>query len=336
MADLLWELGMHISVIICTWNRSYALSKTLASIDDSVVPSGIEWEVLVVDNNSTDNTRAVCQSFMQRAPRRFRYFFEQQQGKSFALNLGIRQSQGDILAFTDDDVTVHPHWLHQIYEAFQKYGCAGIAGKIVAVWTCKQPSWIDLDGPYHHDALGGIVRFDKGNVPLALDCTAAGANLAFKKSVFEKHGTFRVDLSGNHADSRRAGNLLGGEDTELCRRILNAGEKLIYIPQAIVYHPVEKHRVDKKYLTRFAFNYGRFMTRLSGVPDGAKCYFGIPRYMFPVALKFFANWITSFDAKRRFYYRLQFSSMLGQMKEGRQWVQVRQAEHAVQELDSAR
>jgi glycosyltransferase involved in cell wall biosynthesis len=272
---------------------------------------------VVVDNNSSDQTRAVIESFRARTPHRFRYVFERRQGKSNALNAGIENAFGEILALTDDDVTVHPEWISQIYEAFREFDCAGIGGRIVPVWTCPQPAWIDFDGPFRHVAFGGIVRFEKGDAPLQLTGTATGANMAFKKSVVQKHGLFRSDLSGNHADRRRLGDLLGGEDTEYCQRLLNAGEKLFYAPKAIVYHPVEEHRLRKKYLQSFAFYYGRYIMRLGGLPQHPKSYFGIPRYLFPVALAFLAKWISSFGVKRRFFYKLELCETLGRMAEGK-------------------
>lgn len=335
---------MNLSVIICTWNRSKTLALTLASLEASDVPIGIEWEVLVVDNNSTDDTSFVCQTFVEKASGRFRYLFEKQQGKSFALNAGILQARGEILVFTDDDATVGQQWLSEIYETFRRHQCSGVAGRIVPRWACKQPSWIDLDGPYRHEAYGGIVRFEKGDVPHALNCTAAGANVAFRRSVFQKYGLFRTDLgrtiryfmSGSHADLGQLNDLAVGEDTEYCRRLLDAGEKIMYAPGAIVFHPVEEYRTDRKYFYRLAFQYGRYMVRVDGIPDGAKRYWGIPRYMFPVALKFFVGWITSVVGKRRFYYRLQLSTTFGQMNEARLWLHNRQARKKAREFGAVR
>lgn len=316
---------MDVTVIICTWNRSKSLAKVLASLEASVVPPQIQWEVLVVDNNSKDHTHDVCETFIARNPGRFRYLFAAQQGKSNALNAGIQNAAGEILAFTDDDVTVDEHWVAEIYDAFQKHDCAAVAGRIIAQWNCKQPAWIDLDGPFRHVAFGAIVRFEKGDAPCLLKETAAGANMALKRTVVDKYGLFRADLSGNHADRRRLGELLGGEDTEYCRRLLNAGERLMYAPQAKVSHPVEEHRLEKGYLQRFAFYYGRYATRMGGIPEIVKCYFGIPRYLFPVALKNFAKWATSFRVKRRFFYRLELFHNFGEMIEGKRLVKMRQS-----------
>lgn len=317
---------MQVSVIICTWNRAKSLAAVLTSLEASTTPEGLEWEVLLVDNNSRDDTRAVCESFVKRNGSRFRYLFEGQQGKSNALNAGIRQAHGDIIALTDDDVSIHPDWVAQIYDAFQKFECAGVGGRIVPVWTCQQPSWIDLDGPFHHIAFGGIVRFEKGDAPIPLSSTATGANMAFRRSIVEKYGPFRTDLSGNHADSRRLGDLLGGEDTEYCRRLMLGGERLMYVPAAIVYHPVEQHRTTRKYLQSFAFHYGRWMVRVDGMPEGMKTYFGFPRYLFPITLKFLLKWMLSIGVKRRFFYRLELFQTFGQLAEGKRCLKSRQVQ----------
>jgi glucosyl-dolichyl phosphate glucuronosyltransferase len=308
---------MDVSVILCTWNRSKTLAVVLASLEASVVPESVEWEVLVVDNNSTDDTRAVCESVAKRNPGRFRYFFEAKQGKSNALNTGIREASGKILAFTDDDVTVHQDWIAQTFDAFQQFDCSGIGGRIVPVWNCEQPAWVVFDGPYRHAAIGGIVHFEKGDAPVELNVTATGANMAIRREIVQKYGPFRTDLSGNHADKRRLSDLLGGEDTEYCRRLMRAGERFMYAPRAIVYHPVEQHRTTRKYLQSFSFQYGRWVARMGGMAEGMKTLFGFPRYLYPLALNFLLKWVFSAGVQRRFFYRLEFFQILGQMEESK-------------------
>src|SRR5579862_965324 len=105
---------MKITVILCTYNRCEILAQALDSIAACVLPESVAWEVLVVDNNSSDQTREVVEEFRQRYPGRFRYILEPRSGKSNALNVGIREAHGDILAFVDDDVTVEPTWLHNL------------------------------------------------------------------------------------------------------------------------------------------------------------------------------------------------------------------------------
>lgn len=320
---------MDLTVIICTWNRAKSLGVVLKSLEASLVPKGLEWEVLVVDNNSKDDTRAVCASFIAKNPGRFRYLFHGTQGKTNALNAGIQDARSEILALTDDDLTVDPHWVAEMYDAFKKFDCAAVGGKIVPVWNCKKPSWITFDGPYRHPAYGGIVNFNKGDSPLKLTATAVGANMGLKKSIYEKYGPYRTDLN-------RINDLLGGEDTEYCRRIMHAGECLMYAPKAIVYHPVEEHRTTRKYFRSMAFHYGRWSIRVGGVPDGAKCYFGVPRYLIPIALRFFGEWMFSRGEQRRSFYKLELFQTFGKMAESKKWLKNRQMQQPVQGLHAAK
>src|SRR5271165_2674235 len=99
-------VDMKLSAVLCTYNRCRSLRRALESLSVSILPESIEWEVLVVDNNSSDQTEAVVEDFSRRYPGRFRYLFEPRQGKSYALNAAILAARGDVLAFTDDDVAV--------------------------------------------------------------------------------------------------------------------------------------------------------------------------------------------------------------------------------------
>src|SRR5215472_12967431 len=106
-----------VTVVVCTYNRCRDLAVALESIAASEMPSSVWWEVLVVDNNSTDETRDVVHAFCERNADRFRYIFEPKQGLSHARNAGIANSYGEVLAFTDDDVTVSPAWLRHLTAA---------------------------------------------------------------------------------------------------------------------------------------------------------------------------------------------------------------------------
>jgi len=209
---------MKISVILCTHNRCQSLAKTLNSLAALTLPDSVAWEVLVVDNNSSDKTHEVVQGgFCSRYPRHFRYFFEPRPGKSYALNTGIRQAQGDILAFTDDDVTVEKTWLQNLTAALHYGEWAGAGGRVAAEWACPRPRWLSLDGRY---ALGDtLALFDRGCDAHELSENPFGANMAFRKAMFEKYGGFRTEI-GPRAGSREQHKI---EDSEFCRRLLDAG-----------------------------------------------------------------------------------------------------------------
>src|SRR5271167_1075373 len=121
---------MNISVILCTYNRCQGLAQALESVAASRMPESLAWHVLIVDNNSQDQTREVAETFCRRDPSHFRYVFESQQGKSFALNRGIREAQAEILAFMDDDVTVEPDWLYELVNPLLDTQWAGTGGRV--------------------------------------------------------------------------------------------------------------------------------------------------------------------------------------------------------------
>ena len=300
---------MNASIIVCTYNRAEWLPEALESLRQLAVPADFEWEVLVVDNKSTDSTKEVCESFARKYPGRFRYIFEGRQGKSFALNTGIREAKGEMLAFTDDDVTVHADWLTELAATFEKFGCAGVGGKIVPVWTVPKPDWLEMEGP--HKLMNAVVSFDLGSEPCPIKAAALGANFAFKKETFQKYGAFRADLGPT------VGSEIRGEDSEFCRRLIKAGETLMYSPTAIVYHPVEKRRTEKSYFEAWYVGRGRASVREGGTPANAVRYFGIPRYLYASFSRDFAKWILCPSAKMRFHYKLQMCETWGQIVESR-------------------
>src|SRR5262249_27309391 len=136
---------MNISVILCTYNRSQQLAKALNSIAASRVPESLTWEVLVVDNNSTDRTREVAYGYVSRDAERFRYVFEGRQGKSYALNTGIQQARGDLLAFVDDDVTVDIDWLYHLVSPLIDGKWMGTGGRVFPEGDLVLPEWLSQD-----------------------------------------------------------------------------------------------------------------------------------------------------------------------------------------------
>jgi GT2 family glycosyltransferase len=300
---------MKASIILCTYNRAKLLEVALESLLQLAVLRELEWEVLVVDNNSSDSTKDVTKSFSDKDPQRFRYIFEGRQGKSFALNRGVKEAKGEIVVFTDDDVTVDSHWLSRLLDTIETFSCAGVGGRIVPVWNIPKPDWLEMDGPYR--LMNAVVSFDLGEQPCPIETAALGANFAFKKEMFQKYGEFRADLGPT------VGSEIRGEDSEFCRRLIKAGERLIYAPGAIVYHPVEKHRTEKDYFEAWYFDRGRASVREAGIPSNAIRYFGVPRYLFAKLLGNLLKSVFSASSKIRFYFKLQAYENWGQIIESR-------------------
>lgn len=266
----------------------------------------MEWEVLVVDNNSSDGTREVVKRFRESHPGLARYLFEPQQGKSHALNSAIRESRGEILAFVDDDVAVEPNWLTNLTSVLRDREWAGAGGRILPQADFSPPRWLALKGPYN---MGGVLcaQFDLGETPGELTEPPYGTNMAFRKEVFKRYGEFRTDLGP------RPGSELRNEDTEFGRRIFAGGEKLFYAPSAIVYHSVPEERVRKEFFLAWWYAYGRAFKREEGLPTTR--VWGIPRYYFTlpsialrVLLPQVMRWLFARHPHKRF--RLQCTAWL--------------------------
>jgi glycosyltransferase involved in cell wall biosynthesis len=307
---------MKISVIVCTYNRSHCLATALESTAALTLPDSVEWEVLVVDNNSSDRTREVVEDFCRRYPGRFRYLFEAKQGKSNALNTGIREARGDILAFTDDDVTVEPAWLNNLTAALHSGEWAGAGGRVVPLWSSSPPSWIELKS---RDALAPLAHFDLGPEAGELTETPFGCNMAVRKAIFDKYGGFRPDLGpSTESDFRQWSHKLpprNSEDSEFGNRLLVAGERLRYEPSAVVFHPVQENRVQKKYFLAWWFEKGRADVVRSGAPSGTQCWHGIPLRDFPRLAVWVLRWIFTAEPRKRFANKLVVWTMAGTMLE---------------------
>jgi GT2 family glycosyltransferase len=257
------------------------------------MPASQEWEVVVVDNNSSDGTRDAVQCFCDQNPVRFRYLFEPNQGKSYALNKAIRESHGRILAFTDDDVTVDPNWLQNLTSVLGE-AYVGSAGRTLAATSFDPPKWLSLDGRYN---MSGALcpQFDLGDTQFDLREAPWGANMAFRREMFEKYGTFRLDL-GPSAKRR-----VSSEDTEFGRRLLSGGERLCYVPSATVYHEILDERLSKDFFLTWWFGLGRGKTkeRLQNLTllDVLK-----------IIVRTFATaigWLVSISPQKRFYRKCQ-------------------------------
>lgn len=298
---------MNITVILCTYNRCHMLAKSLESVLASQLPDSITWEILVVDNNSTDQTQQVVANFSVRYPERIRYIFEPKPGKSNALNAGIRDARGDVFAFVDDDVVVETIWLRNLTAPLDSTEWAGVGGRIIPDRDFKPPRWIPLHERY---ALAPLAMFDLGLRPGQLLEAPFGTNMAFRKAVIEKLGGFRTDLGP------RPGSAIRGEDTEFGFRVLADGQRLWYEPSAVVYHSLPAHRLQKQYFLTWWHDKARADIRTDGVPTDTKWYFaGIPLYLFRRFAVWTIRWLATPNPARRFSCRLKVWGITAQIKE---------------------
>jgi len=287
------------------------LRATLESLAKMSVPPDLEWELIVVDNNCSDGSRGVIEDFARTSGLNVRYVFEARQGVAHALNTGVPMARGEIIAFTNDDVIIHPKWLATIRETFEEFGCMCVEGRIVATWEHgPKPSWAETEGPHR---MPGVFRsFDLGEEAKLTSTTPWGGNMAFRKTAFKKYGLFRTDLGPVGYKKKMV-----GVDRDFGRRLVEGGEKIAYAPGAIVYHPVPPENLTKSYALSHNFNFGKSLVLVEGWPKGAICYFGVPRYMFRALVENFFKWITTLHRRARFYYKSRCYRVAGSIATAR-------------------
>jgi glycosyltransferase involved in cell wall biosynthesis len=298
-----------VSVVICTYNRGGSLRSTLESLSKISLPADFSWELVLVDNNSSDDTRSVVENSCSEFKLPVRYVLETSQGLSHARNRGICEASGELIVFTDDDVLIAKDWLVEIKSTFDEFGCLALGGKIVADWPTSRPSWFEDQGPF---ALGqAIISCDLGNEVCRTKKIPIGANMAFRKQAFEKYGLFRTDLG------RGSNDLMGGEEWEFFRRLQENAEVVCYTPRAVVHHPVPRQRISKSYFRRWYYNFGKTDTRLNGFPSSSIRYFGVPRFLGRMMVESLFMWLFSVGAKKRFYYESNLYYLAGRIAEAR-------------------
>ncbi|HEX3741005.1 MAG TPA: glycosyltransferase [Terriglobales bacterium] len=293
---------VDITVVVCTYNRAATLEKALESIADSLMSPSVTWEVLVVDNNSSDETSQVVEKFCGAFPGRFRYLFEAKQGLSAARNAGIQDAHADIIAFTDDDVAVEPTWLQNLVEPLLSKTYAASGGRIFPKWSSAPPAWLPIHARY---GLAPLTVFDLGTTALDLTEPPVGANMAFRKSLFATYGDFRTDLG------RRPGTLIGDEEIDFGNRLLGGGELLRYVPSAVVHHPVQENRLTKEYFLSWWFDKGRADIMLDGVPKTRWRVRGVPLFFLRRLAAWTARWMFAVTPAQRFSNKIKTWSLAG-------------------------
>jgi glycosyltransferase involved in cell wall biosynthesis len=279
--------AMDFSIIIPTYNRADELRETIRSIAGLAVNG--DWELLVVDNNSTDHTRPVVEAERAGFPARLQYLFEPEQGRYAALNTGIRAATGKIIATTDDDARVEPDWLTRAAGGLEALDCDYVGGKVLPLWKGTCPNWLP-NRPGPHWAV--LALQDHGNQPREFGVNGLpwplGINTATRREAFD-----RIDLFDNRL-GRKAGTLRNQAQREWHLRARAAGLRGFYVPEMVVHHVVEADRLNKRYFRRWSYWHGisrAILFAKLGVdmdaPDNSRLDFskvpqigGVPRYMY--------------------------------------------------------
>jgi glycosyltransferase involved in cell wall biosynthesis len=280
---------LDVSVNICTYNRCGILGEALEGVLSQQIPDGRRYEVIVVDNNSTDETRQVVESFVARGYENLRYVFEGRQGLSYARNAAVSAARSPILAFTDDDVRVKPDWVATIKRMLDNHpevDCVG--GKVLPHWTFAPPSWLTSE----HWAPLALV--DYGDQPFYVNAgnqlCLLTANMAIRKDALERIGSFQPAL-------QRVQNRVGSmEDHELLVRLWKTDRQGLYTPELVVTAGVASDRLSKTYHRRWHMGHGYFyaLARLEEMERSQSGWlFDVPAHMYRRAACDALGWLGS-------------------------------------------
>jgi glycosyltransferase involved in cell wall biosynthesis len=288
------------TVLVCTYNRAQVLPRALDAIDQLEAPPGKSWELIVVDNASTDNTETIVKDFIARSKVSARYIREERQGHARAMNCGVAASHGEIIAHTDDDGLPERDWLLRINEAFEVHKAEIVFGPVRPKWEFRPPKW------YSERFVGRFALLDYGNVPFVVanaEQAFFGVNHAVRKSLYSKQGGYREDLGPLGRTSRV------GEDTEMFLRSLARGVRIVYEPTVVVYHFIPASRCRKSDIRQRVWQ--------NGASDYLDLHFkfcdtpqllGLPRWLFRDAvtslLRYF-NALYRRNAPDTFFYELR-------------------------------
>jgi glycosyltransferase involved in cell wall biosynthesis len=270
---------MKLDVIVTTYNRQEMLKRTLDSLLGARVPDGLSVQITVVDNNSKDDTRGVVEDYIERyGAARLSYLLEKEQGRSPALNAGIRATDGDLVGTIDDDEEIDAGWYEQAYEAFGDPGVDFIGGPCAPRWGMERPEWFPLS---YRGVVGWVDGGDRKcpfdeNYPGIL----MGGNSVLRRSILEKVGLYTTSLG------RTDKHLLSCEDEDMYHRLRDSGARGFYLPGLVIYHYIPPERLTKRYFRQWCFWRGVSMGVIDRGRRSPVAYLlGVPRWIFGKALR---------------------------------------------------
>lgn len=263
---------MKLTVIVATYNRNMLLKRTLASLLSANVPTGLNVSVIVVDNNSTDNTRDVVAECERSHGDRVRYVFEGRQGKSYALNTGIANTRSELIAFVDDDEEIEAGWYDAVTRAFQDPTVDFIGGRTVPNWGSPPPEWL----PEDYRAVVGWADAGERTGQYGLDHPGMpmGGNTVVRRTVLNRLGENAYSVNVG-----RMGKGLLTADDDFFNRLLDVSARGLYLPDLVVRHYVRPEMLTKTYHVKWCFWNSVSLGLLDRKKRSPVTYlFGIPRW----------------------------------------------------------
>ena len=238
-----------LTAIICTYNRAKYIGPLLESIAANDL-STQEYEIVLVANNCTDNTREICESFAKaHKDINFRYCVEPEQGLSAARNKGIKEAQGDLIVYIDDDALVDEWYLRTIVDFMSAHKeIDAIGGPIIPLYEdTVEPKWMTR---YTKELLCGYLYFGEEERPFPGERYPGGGNAAYRAEVFEKVGLVNTALG------RKGNGLLGSEEKDIFDKMKTQGMRFMYLPKMILHHIIPQKKLERDYFDRLTLQIG--------------------------------------------------------------------------------
>jgi len=299
---------MDLSLIISTWNNSKRLQVTLEWISRCKIPVDLEWELVLVNNNCTDNTDEIVKNFFGKLP--LFYVYEPRQGLSLSKNTGLKASSGKLILFTDDDVKPCPGWIDTYWGAYQKNPEGFFwGGPIESEYEKSRPD----DELLKYAIMPSVRGLNFGNKPRLLkhDEFFVSANWACPSEAFNKIGVFDINKGLNPS----SGRIKTGEETDIMNRLRESGIEGWYLPEASLLHFVPRSKCTIKHVASRleAEAYNNSIKVINNYIGST--IFGVPPYLIKMATLNYLKWLwAKINGKKGFEEYIRFKKTLGMIR----------------------
>lgn len=310
-----------VSIIMVNRNGGASLGRAVSTCRTAIeqaLPAEPRIEFVVVDNGSTDGPEAEIERELASAPFAWRIVHEPQNGVNYARNAGIENTSGDLLLFIDSDLDFDPGWLRAfLAAATDRPDAQVLAGRVrVGRLEAPLPPWLAVNGPFVRTSI--VVQCDYGDqiteLPLSESSGPIGPNMGFRRSVFRQFGGFDTRFG------LRPGSLVPAAESEFFDRLWRSGMTFLYVPGAVVDHPLRSSQMTRKYFRTRMHGIGRANSRLRMIRgQRPKRLFGLTLYVFPQLFSALGRWLSASlalaPAERRFHALCDISLHLGYLHE---------------------
>ena len=292
-----------VSVVICSYNREKFLPRALNSLINQTVDKD-KYEVIIVNNNSTDSTEKICKQFIsENKELNVSYFVEKNQGLSFARNRGIKEAKGEIISFIDDDAIAREDYVENLIKTFKQYPEYGaIGGKVIPIFPDnKEPVWMSkyIQGVVSKVDYGNKIKDFSKKYP-------TGCNMAFRRELFEKFGGFNTDL------------VYRGDDKYVFYKLKKNKVKILYAPNVYVNHNIDAYRIEPKFIDKISKSTGASEKLRLQTEPGYKSVYKLLEYFYKLSgavVLYFMFLIKGQPQKGKYCVKVMYHTILGFFKE---------------------